>query len=146
MYGKTKNRIKIHEGKRNVAYLDSVGVLTVGYGHSLGIKVDGKIEKIPHRRFTDKEIDLMFDIDFNEALRGARSLLVFEFLNEARQGVLIEMVFQLGLGGVKKFRLFLDAARRGDWGGAKREMLDSRWADQTPKRAQKLAEIFYDGS
>ena len=131
---KIKKRIKTHEGLRFKSYHCSEGKLTAGYGRNL--------ENVP---FTQGEVDLMFDNDFARAERGAESLVVYEYLNETRKGVIIEMIFQMGLAGVKKFRLFLDAARRGDWSGAKREMLDSKWAEQTPKRAKELARIFYKG-
>lgn len=129
-----KERIKQHEGKRNTPYKDSEGILTVGYGRNL--------RDVP---FSDDEIDLMFENDFRAAVDRAESFFVYPALNEARRGVLIEMIFQMGAKGVSKFVKFLDAAAEGDWQKAHDELLDSLWAKQTPERAEKLAKIFLKG-
>ena len=127
-------KIKKHEGKRNIPYLDSEGILTVGYGRNL--------RDVP---FTDHEIDVLFDTDFERALITAQAFKVYENLNTVRQGVLVEMIFQMGGAGVKKFKRFLAAAIKKDWQLSHYEMLDSKWHQQTPKRAKKLARIFRDG-
>jgi len=129
-----KARIKLHEGKRNKIYLDSVGVETIGYGRNLrdiGI--------------SDAECDYLFERDFDRALRNARRFSFFEILNATRRGVVIEMVFQLGFGGVSKFKKFITAIKQGDWGEAAEQMLDSKWHKQTKARCETLAEIFGRG-
>lgn len=128
------DRIKRHEGLRFAPYEDSVGVSTVGYGRNL--------RDVP---FSQDEVDLMFDNDFRRALGAAESLVAYERLNTVRRGVLIEMCFQMGLRGVSRFKRFLDAAAGEDWVQAKTELLDSKWARQTPDRANELAEIFFEG-
>ena len=65
---------------------------------------------------------------------------VYEIEHEAKC-VLIEMVFQLGIGGVSKFKNMWKALGKGDYQTASEEMLDSRWAKQTPSRAEGLSEI-----
>jgi lysozyme len=55
------------------------------------------------------------------------------------------MVFQMGRAGVSRFKKFLTAAGRHEWDEAAKQMLDSRWHQQTPKRAERLAEIFRSG-
>ena len=129
-----KDRIKQHEGFRLEPYTDSEGFLTVGYGRNL--------ESTP---FTRAEVDLMFETDFRRAKQGAENFHYFESLNPARQGVLIEMVFQMGPRGVGKFTKFAQACDDGDWKEASRQMLDSQWAKQTPDRARELADIFERG-
>lgn len=131
---KLKERIKLHEGKRLRPYKDSLGVLTVGYGRNL--------DAVP---FSDHEINVMFDTDFERALIAAQSFAAYDRLNDARKGVIIEMVFQMGKWGVWKFKKFLAAAAKEDWQKAHYEMLNSQWASQTPGRAKKLANIFRSG-
>ncbi len=88
----------------------------------------------------------MFDNDLRRALGAAESLVAYEQLNPVRRGVLIEMCFQMGLRGVSRFKRFLAAAQRKEWETAYNEMLDSKWARQTPERANELANIFlYEG-
>jgi lysozyme len=55
--------------------------------------------------------------------------------------VILEMVFQLGTNGVRKFAKMWKAMRVKDWKKAAEEMKDSRWHSQTPKRCESLAEI-----
>jgi len=129
-----EERIKKHEGLRLTPYEDSEGILTVGYGRNL--------EAVP---FSQDEVDLMFTNDFRRARQGAESFTAYTQLNETRRGVLIEMVFQMGVSGVSKFKRFLDAAYNRDWARAADEMLDSKWAKQTPERAKELARIFLRG-
>ena len=51
------------------------------------------------------------------------------------------MVFQLGVGGVSKFKKMWKALKQNDYQTASEEMLDSRWAKQTPKRAEELSSV-----
>lgn len=133
-FSEVKERIKEHEGMRRFPYKDSEGVLTVAYGRNL--------RDVP---FSDDEIALMFENDFRRAKNAAETFFVYPALNDTRRGVLIEMIFQMGSKGVAKFVNFLDAAAEGEWQKAHDEMLDSRWAKQTPERAEKLAKIFLNG-
>jgi len=127
-------RIGRHEGRRHKSYKDSVGKLTAGIGRNL--------EDVA---FTDEEIDLMFENDLARAKRGAETFYLYEMVNDIRREVLIEMVFQMGLKGVGKFKKFFRAAQARNWEAAHKEMLDSKWAKQTPARALELALIFRIG-
>ena len=131
---KTKDRIREHEGCSRHPYRCTEGFLTIGVGRNL--------DSVP---LSDDEVNLLFDNDYWRAYKGAETLHGFERLNEVRQGVLVEMVFQLGLHGVRKFRKFIDAYMAEDWQAAHDEMLDSLWARQTPTRALRLAQIFLTG-
>ena len=51
------------------------------------------------------------------------------------------MVFQLGIGGVSKFKKMWEALEKGDYTEASFQMMDSRWAKQTPSRAESLSKI-----
>ncbi|KKL19663.1 hypothetical protein LCGC14_2463200 [marine sediment metagenome] len=129
-----QERTKRHEGCRFKPYKDSEGILTVGYGRNLEAVV-----------FSQGEVDLMFKNDWAWAKQNAETFIVYEHLNEVRRGVLIEMVFQIGVRGVKKFKRFLGAARKGNYEQAHDEMIDSKWHSQTPSRCEELAKIFLEG-
>lgn len=62
------------------------------------------------------------------------------------KNVLTEMVFQMGFRGVCGFKKMLAVLESGNYGEAAREMLDSRWARQTPRRAQALAAMVRQSS
>jgi len=49
------------------------------------------------------------------------------------------MVYQIGEGGVGKFKNMFKALDNEDYGEAAFQMLDSLWAKQTPNRANKLS-------
>jgi len=66
-------------------------------------------------------------------------------LPEPWQRALINMAFQLGVGGLAGFRRMLAALRQRDGPGAMREALDSVWATQTPERAARVAALFLEG-
>jgi len=48
------------------------------------------------------------------------------------------MAFQLGQRGLSKFKNMNSAIERKEWVEAAVEMMDSRWAGQTPNRATRL--------
>ena len=54
------------------------------------------------------------------------------------QEIIIEMIFQLGINGVLKFKKFNLHIKKKHYYLAALEMMKSRWYDQTPKRADKL--------
>ena len=47
----------------------------------------------------------------------------------------------VGIAGVGKFKAMWKALKENDYNTASLEMLDSRWAKQTPKRAEKLSAV-----
>ena len=129
-----KDRIKKHEGLRLKPYRCTADKLTIGYGRNLD-----------DLGITGEEADLLFENDFLRAKAGAEQFDAYERMDDIRRGVLIEMVFQMGVNGVSKFKRFLNAAQLEDWPRAAEEMLDSKWAKQTPERAQELARLMLRG-
>jgi len=132
-----RNDIKRHEGYSDTVYVDTVGVPTVGYGHAL---LQGS--KIPHM-----VADLLFDQDFNIALKDYEILTLrwSITLDPVRRGILINMLFNMGMSRVSKFQKMLTALQIGDYDKAADEMMDSRWATQVGKRADELAKIMRKG-
>lgn len=120
--------IKAHEGFRARAYQDSVGVWTVGYGTNLQRLT---IDEATAEQWLLREL--------------ARLREFFELhqpypkLSPARQDVILEMAYNLGIAGVLAFGKMWTALAAGDWDEAARQMLDSKWAKQVGQRAQDLA-------
>lgn len=120
-----KKSIKNEEGLRLEIYRDSLGNPTVGYGHLLRI---GSI--IP-----ESVADALFEFDFNRAIKDYESLQID--LDPVRRGVIIDMIFQMGIGGVYRFKKMLRHLRDKNWIQAAYELMDSQYAKQTPERARR---------
>ncbi len=130
--------VRDHEGYRDQVYLDSLSKRTVGVGH-LCVEEFWEDDK----KYSEKFLMEILEKDLENAISGAEELLKGCNLPSLANEIVVEMVFQLGKTGVSKFRNFL-AALQGDspqWLKASEEMLDSRWAKQTPNRAKGMSEV-----
>ncbi len=67
-------------------------------------------------------------------------------MNGPRRAALVNMVFQLGLTGVLKFRKMIQYLKVGNYEAAADEGLDSKWARQTPNRARRVTEVIRTGT
>lgn len=137
--GSLRDQLISEEGRRNAAYLDSLGIPTIGVGHT-GPEVHIGLV------WSDSVVDQTLNADIAEktAQVGA-SLPWFDDLNEPRQAVLLQMAFQLGTRGLLGFSNTLAAVRDGRWQDATDGMLASKWAQQTPNRAHRLAKQMLTG-
>lgn len=128
-------QIKRHEGYRSKPYNDTLGKLTVGYGRALY-----------ENPLTKEEAEYLLQNDVEKSINLASNLTpAWHNLNAVRRAVLVNMVFQLGAGGVKRFRRMIAALENGDYETAADEMLDSRWYKQTPNRALELSKLMRSG-
>ena len=132
-----KERIKKHEGFVPKIYRDSLGYATIGYGH-LVLPTDHFEDGV---EYSKEELNEVFEKDFENAQTNANKLIGDIPLVYQAKEVICEMVFQLGIGGVSKFKNMWKALEKEDYYTASQEMLDSRWARQTPKRAEDLSNI-----
>ena len=123
--------IKKHEGFVEHVYDDSLGIPTIGYGFAIKDLV--------------LEEDLCDEILLRKLRILGRSVMskfpFFDSLPSDCKTVLMEMCYQLGVTGVSKFKKALKAMEDGDWEKAADEMLDSKWAKQTPNRAKEMSDI-----
>ena len=128
--------VKKHEGYRNKVYLDTLGKRTVGVGH---LCVEDFWED--DKEYSEEMLMNILKDDLKNAIEGAERLLKdCRILDSLAKEIIIEMVFQLGETGVSKFKNMLKALKEGpDYQTAASEMLDSRWAKQTPNRAAAMS-------
>ena len=136
-------RIMDHEGLRLQKYRDTEGNWTIGYGHKI---LPHEMERFAHEISKGEATDL-FLADIERAIEKFRSIekdLSLE-LNDVRRGVCIEMIYQMGVHGFRRFRKMITALIWDDWDSAADEMLYSKWHEQTPKRCKELAEIMRYG-
>ena len=136
-YNDLKARIKKHEGYRDTIYKDSLGFSTIGYGH-LVLQTDRYEKGVTYRK---KDLEKVFNTDFNTAKSNANQLIEGLPIHHQAKCVIIEMVFQLGMGGVSKFKKMWKALKQNNYKISSEELLDSRWAKQTPKRAEELSNV-----
>ena len=135
----TKERIKQHEGFSPIVYEDTLGYKTVGYGHLITEKdsfITGEI-------YSPEQLEGVFEEDYQIAHDNAQDLIEDENIpfHPTVESILIEMSFQLGGPRLTKFVKFIEALKFERYSAAADEMVDSRWAKQTPSRAHELSEI-----
>ena len=125
------DNIKISEGYRSKVYKCTAGYDTIGYGFA--------IKDLEH----DEDIcDMILEWKVAKLVERLESNLPYlPSLPKEVQDVLIEMAYQMGVSGLLKFKKTLMYIETKDYKDASVEMLDSRWAKQTPNRAKKLSDI-----
>jgi len=128
-----RKQLQEFEGCRLKAYLDTVGVWTIGYGHTGPEVVEGL-------EWTQEKADSTLDEDIAEKLAQVRKHIPwYDRLSEPRQAVLVGMCFQLGLTGLLGFNRTLGSIRDERWADAANGMMASKWYTQTPNRVRRLA-------
>ena len=127
-----KSQILREEGAESCAYQDSLGFWTIGVGRLIDSRKGGGL--------SNDEIDMLLENDIKRNYDAVLAALPWvEKLSDRRQAVLIGMAFQMGLGGLLKFKRMLALAENGQYSEAAIEMLLSKWAQQTVKRAYRMA-------
>ncbi len=136
-YDKLLKSVKRHEGYRNKVYLDSLNKRTVGVGHLCveDFWEDGK-------EYEEKFLMDILQKDLQSAIDQSEDKCKDLKISDDAKFILIEMIFQLGGNGVSKFRKMWAALREDppNYHEASVQMLDSRWAKQTPARATEMSE------
>lgn len=128
-----RSQLIAEEGRRNAAYLDTLGIPTIGVGHT-GPEVHLGLT------WTDAQIDHALDADIAaKTAQVVAALPWFPHLNEPRQAVILQMAFQLGTKGLLGFPNTLAAVHDARWEDAANGMLASKWFHQTPNRVNRLA-------
>ena len=129
MISNLKDQLLRDEELRLKPYTDSVGKLTIGVGRNLTDK-----------GISFQEAQLLLTNDISAATADLQAALPWTaMLDNVRKGALLNMTFNLGIGGLLEFHDFLARMQRGDFPGAAGAMLDSLWARQVGARATRLS-------
>ena len=130
-----KEQIAKHEGYEPRVYKCPNGFDTIGYGFAI------------KDLFMDKEIaDFILDKKIRGLLAGIEANDDWDqwFWDKPQnvKEVLINMIYQIGFSGVRKFRKTIQYIKDDNFLLASEEMLDSKWArSDSPNRAKELSEI-----
>ena len=144
------DQLKRHEGTKrdlagfHVAYRCTSGCLTIGYGHNLDANpIPGVTAS---SRLSEDQAERLLITDINKASSDLAKLRPWtSALDPARRSVLINMLFNLGPQGLLSFSNTLALIKAGDYAGAARNMLASKWASQVGRRATELAKQMETG-
>ena len=124
-----KESIIKNEGYVGIVYKDSLGIDTIGYGFAI----------------KDLELDAdICDIILERKLKALQDMIKIKFkwygyMPQEIKDVVMEMCYQLGVGGFSKFKKTIAYLQNQQFHDASVEMLDSLWAKQTPNRAKELS-------
>lgn len=127
-----------HEGLVTHAYQDHLGYWTIGIGRLIDKRKGGRI--------TEEEAKYLLQNDVDRFARELDDRLPWwQTLSPNRRYVLLNMAFNLGTSGLLGFKNTLEMVRTGNYEGAAKGMLASKWAKQVGKRATELAEQMKKG-
>lgn len=137
---KLRDQLKIDEGEIYEIYKDSEGFPTFGIGHL--IKVDDPEYGLPiGTPVSENRVYEAFQNDICVVLRDVEKLYPdFYDLPEEVQQIVANMMFNLGLTKLSKFKGMKKGVDTRDWNKAADEMVDSRWYKQVKSRAVRLVE------
>ncbi|ERK18600.1 Mur1 [Pantoea sp. AS-PWVM4] len=103
--------IKRSEGLELKAYRDSVGVLTIGYGHTFGVKPDDVVTPLQAEKFLRDDLSVA-ELTVNTSVKVK--------ITQGQFDAMVSFVFNLGAGNFVKSTL-LRKLNAGDYKGAAAE-------------------------
>jgi lysozyme len=127
------------EGEEACVYQDHLGYWTIGVGRLVDKRKAGAGLR-PH------EISFLLVNDVDDRIGELQKRIPwFDQLDPVRQGVLLNMSFQMGVDGLLGFTNTLRLVSQKHYDLAATNMLKSKWASQTPERALRMAEQMRTG-
>lgn len=133
-----KATLKADEGFRSEAYQDHLGYWTIGYGRMVDGRLGGGITKAEAETLLENDIK-------SKARELDRAISWWRGLPSGVMEAVINMAFQMGVPRLSGFKKTLAALEAHDFETAANEALDSRWARQTPNRANRVADMIRQG-
>lgn len=131
------NTLVEHEGIRRFVYNDSLGNPTIGIGRCISEKGSG---------LTFDECFYLLRNDIEEANRTLQIYSWYKAMDDVRKEVMIELVFNLGIGNLLKFKKALRALEDKNYSQAAKEFKNSLWANQVgPKRVNNICNRLVSG-
>jgi lysozyme len=136
------------EGLRLRPYRDSTGNTTWGVGRNLSAKPLKENEAaylLTKGNFTREDALRILEGDIADALFELHTQLPWvQHLPETKQRALANMVFNLGIAGLLKFKPTLALMREGRWPDAVGRLKKSLWAKQVGKRSERVCDLLLE--
>ena len=136
---KLQEQIMFEEGVKYEIYNDHLGYKTFGVGH-LVRATDPENEMAVGTKVSKMRVAECFEADLYVAINDMEKFTEGMEIDDNIKECVTEMVFQLGLPRLNKFKKFKQALLDGDIETAQAEMKDSLWYRQTTNRAERLIE------
>ena len=135
---KLKETLKIDEGVVYEIYNDHLGYATFGIGH-LVLETDPEHGQTVGTPVSEERVNECFEKDVQTVIEDCKKLHDGwdGYPQEVKQ-VIANMMFNMGLTRLSKFKNHNAALQSGDWKEAAKEGRDSRWYKQVTNRAERL--------
>ena len=135
---KLKETLKIDEGVVYEIYNDHLGYATFGIGH-LVLETDPEHGQTVGTPVSEERVNECFKKDVQTVIEDCKKLHDGwdGYPQEVKQ-VIANMMFNMGLTRLSKFKNHNAALQSGDWKEAAKEGRDSRWYKQVTNRAERL--------
>ncbi|MTD25460.1 glycoside hydrolase family protein [Erwinia sorbitola] len=140
--------LMFEEGYKEDPYLDTEGYPTIGCGIKIGPKgaaLENYIFTLPSN-VGSVWMQMILNRKIDEMSRHQAILAALRRCNTPRTDVLYSMAYQLGVDGLSAFKNALMKIAAGDFNAAADAMLNSLWAQQTPQRARRHADVMRSGT
>lgn len=141
--------IEQHEGRRKKPYKCTGGKNTIGVGwnfddNPLPEHIADYLKE--HGEITDEMIGYLFEVSVGRAEDDCHALFPdFDNFTINRKMALTDFVFQLGRKTASDFVHSIAMINTGRWEEAAENMMKSRWAKQTPTRAEEVTALIEMG-
>jgi len=143
---RTEALIKSDEGCKLVAYQDTRGIWTIGYGYNIVSQLHCTPTMASTMRWTQEQADNAFEVCFNRCLASLdANFYGWDNLDPARQAVAVSAMYVLGVKGVFAFAPTIRLITDGQFDQAADHLRASAWDQQAHARVERLATMLQTG-
>jgi len=128
LFQQLRKDLELDEGFRDRVYQCSAGANTIGYGWNM--------DALP---LSEAAASFILGEHIMKTAEECSKLPWFTRLSHSRQNIIINMVFNMGMGRFLGFKRMIQALKDSRFNDAALEMLDSKWARQVGLRADRLS-------
>lgn len=144
-----KDDLRKDEGLSLKVYQCPAGKRTIGYGWNIDANPLPKFIEFylaQHGEITLEMAEYLLDLSLSIAIESAKKCIptkTWKALSLNQRAVVVEMIFNMGVGTFLTFKRFRQALNEGKLGDAVAELIDSDWyRGVTNARARKLIKKF----